>query len=532
MKRRFTFLIGCIPALCLLSAALACARVSEQVIVYITATPRGNGGAPGATSPVTLVNLFAPTITPNSPTPTLIRPTPNPLQDAVSYTVQTGDTLGTIAIVYGVAVDDLIKLNPTLTPDTPLAPGQVLALPNRTANGNTTPDFKIIPDSELVDSPSAVGFDVDQFVRFQPGFLRVYSETIGNRLMSGVDIVNFLAISNSVNPRILLTALEYSGGWLTNPVPAQNQIDYPLGYVNKDFQGLFRQLSWAASTLNEGYYGWKYRGLSLLKFDSGGAALAFAPGLNAGTVAVQYLLSRTTDKATWLSQVGANGFFATYVGLFGDPFRYTIDPLIPANLTQPALQLPFPQKQTWYYTGGPHGGWDAASGWAGIDFAPPAPPDALLAAQGPCYVSPFTETSMAAGLVVRSGDGAVVINLDMQNDERVGWTLLYLHVADQDRVPAQTVVQTGTPIGHPSCQGFDLNAAATHLHIARRYNGEWLPADCWACAPGTPAPPFVLSGWRVRGIPAQIYQGSLEKSGQPTVKADQGRNVTDNEISW
>jgi len=68
--------------------------------------------------------------------------------------------------------------------------------------------------------------------------------------------------------------------------------------------------------------------------------------------------------------------------------------------------------------------------------------------------------------------------------------------------------------------------------VARRYNGEWLPADCWACAPDTPAPPFVLSGWRVRGIPAQIYQGSLEKNGQPEVMADQGRNVTDNEISW
>jgi hypothetical protein len=35
-------------------------------------------------------------------------------------------------------------------------------------------------------------------------------------------------------------------------------------------------------------------------------------------------------------------------------------------------------------------------------------------------------------------------------------------------------VKTGDRIGHPSCEGGAANA--THVHIARRYNGEWIPA--------------------------------------------------------
>jgi murein DD-endopeptidase MepM/ murein hydrolase activator NlpD len=447
--------------------------------------------------------------------------------------VQTGDTIGALAIIYGVDTSAIFKLNPAIpNSDTaPISPGQVIMLPGQPNNINVTPSLKIIPDSELVDSPAAISFSVDQYVKYLPGFLRVYSETYDGRLMSGVDIVNFLALSNSINPRLLLALLEYRGGWLTNPVPGPDQLNYPLGYKAKGYEGLFRQLTWAASTLNYGYYGWKYRGLRLFTLTDG-SRLATAPSLNAGTAAIQYLLSRTVDRATWQHDVGTAGLYATYLALFGDPFQYAIEPLIPPNLTQPTMQLPFPQNETWYFTGGPHGGWDAASGWAAIDFAPPAPPDALVTAQGACYVSPNTALAAAGGLVVRSGDGAVVISLDRQSDERIGWSLVYLHIADPDRVAAGTIVKPGDVIGHPSCQGFDLNAAATHLHVARRYNGEWLPADCWGCTPDVSTPPFILGGWKVVGLPAQIYQGTLEKADQPVVRADQGRDVAGNQISW
>ena len=514
----------------------ACSRASDQVIIYITATPAVtiNQAVPLAPpTQITLQNSFAPTVTPLQPTRPPVRPSANATPVSVPYVVQTGDTLGALAAIYGVDVSNLLALNPMLsTADSAaLMPGQVISLPGQPSNGNVTPSLKIIPDSELVDSPSAVSFSVDQFISSLPGFLRVYSETYNGRLMSGSDIVNFLAQSNSINPRLLLALIEYRGHWLTNPVPDPDQLNYPLGYQAKGFEGLFRQLTWAASTLNYGYYGWKYRGARLFTLIDG-TRLATAPGINAGTAAVQYLLSRTVDRLTWQHDVGTSGLYATYMALFGDPFQYALEPLIPANLIQPTMQLPFPQGETWYYTGGPHGGWDASSGWAAIDFAPPAPPDALLTAQGACYISPNTSLAAAGGLVVRSGDGAVVINLDLQTDERIGWSLTYLHIADPDRVAAGTIVKPGDPVGHPSCQGFDLNAIATHLHVARRYNGEWLPADCWGCTADMNVPPFVLSGWRAVGLPAQIYQGTLEKAGQAVVRADQGRMISNNHISW
>ncbi len=510
-------------------ALIACSREADTAVQYVTATPQRSS----ATIEPELNNPFLPTITPSGPTPTPISPTPNPTRPpqnlTVSYTVQAGDTLASIANTYGITVDALLRINPSLTATTVIFPAQVIKVPDRPAN--TTPNFKIIPDSELVNSPAARGFDVAQYIRFQPGFIRIYSEDVLGKTLTGAEIVQFLATANSVNPRLLLALIEYRGNWISSPTPNADQIDYPLGYRNESKKGLFKQLSWAADWLNDGYYGSKYRGLTTLQFTDK-SQLAFSPSINAGSIAVQYFLGQMADRANWQTQVSPAGFFATYMSMFGDPFRYAIEPLIPANLVQPSLQFPFAKNETWYYTAGPHGGWDGASGWAAIDLAPPAPPDALIAANGQCYVSPFTATAMAAGLIVRSGDGAVVIDTDLDGDERTGWTILYLHIAAEDSIRAGTLVQPGAPIGHPSCQGFDLSALATHLHIARRYNGEWIAADCWACASDTPAPPMEMSGWRVRGFANQIYQGTLEKPGQPQRRAEQGRDLPDNQLTW
>ena len=59
------------------------------------------------------------------------------------------------------------------------------------------------------------------------------------------------------------------------------------------------------------------------------------------------------------------------------------------------------------------------------------------------------------------------------------------------------------PVGHPSCEGG--RATGAHVHIARKYNGEWIGIDR--------AFPFVLSGWQV--IPGEnSYQGKLVQNDQ------------------
>jgi len=53
---------------------------------------------------------------------------------------------------------------------------------------------------------------------------------------------------------------------------------------------------------------------------------------------------------------------------------------------------------------------------------------------------------------------------------------------------------------HPSCEGG--KATGTHIHIARKYNGEWIPAD-------GPVP-FNLNGW-VAHAGVKPYQGTLTR---------------------
>jgi LasA protease len=78
-----------------------------------------------------------------------------------------------------------------------------------------------------------------------------------------------------------------------------------------------------------------------------------------------------------------------------------------------------------------------------------------------------------------------------------------LHIAAHERVPVGTWVNLNDRIGFPSCEGGI--STGTHVHIARKYNGEWILAD---------GPmPFVLSGWRAHAAP-ELYKGWLTKDGK------------------
>ena len=78
--------------------------------------------------------------------------------------------------------------------------------------------------------------------------------------------------------------------------------------------------------------------------------------------------------------------------------------------------------------------------------------------------------------------------------------MFYLHISNIDRVKLGTIVKTGDRIGHPSCEGG--TSTGTHVHITRKYNGEWILADS--------ALPFDLDGWVVKNG-TRIYQGTLVK---------------------
>jgi murein DD-endopeptidase MepM/ murein hydrolase activator NlpD len=436
-----------------------------------------------------------------TPTPDAPHPIPGARTDTEIYVVQVGDTLGQIASRFGVTVDVIAEAS-NLTDINILSVGQELVVPPPDPV-NQGPNFKIIPDSELVASPVTVYFDVADFAYGENGFLVRYEEEVNERMLSGVQIVQLVSQNFSVNPRLLLAVLEYQSGWVTNPNPRTESLKYPIGWKDPKREGLYRQLAWAANELNRGFYMWRVSGVPTWILDDG-TIVPIDPTINAGTAGVQHFFSKLYGAQFWEKTVSQDGFFVVYNDLFGYPFNYAFEPVLPPNLTQPNLQLPFEEGKEWSFTGGPHGGWGDGSAWAALDFGPPGD-------EGGCIPSDDWVVAMADGPIVRAEDGAVVQDLDGDGNEQTGWTILYMHIETRDRVEPGTQLQAGSRIGHPSCEGGFSNG--THVHIARRYNGEWIPAD--------QSIPFNMDGWISSGS-GDLYDGYLSKDGI-TVKADQFR---------
>jgi len=455
-----------------------------------------DGDAPSAEvaapNPVELPGTRVPGASIFTPTPDPPLQLPTPRTETEAYYVQRNDSLGLIARRYNVDLASLIEINNIANPDQ-IEVGQYLIIPAPTP-GPPGPSFKVIPDSELVYGPASAAFDLAEFVKSHDGYLSHYTEEVDEREYSGAEVVAKVAMEYSVNPRLLLAVLEYRSGWVTKADPAEISRVYPILYFDPRREGLYRQLAWSANNLNRGFYLWRAGGIPNWILQDG-SIIPIANTLNAGTAGVQHFFSTLLERADWEQAVTERGLFSTYNDLFGYPFGYAIEPSLPPDLTQPVLQLPFEANAEWSFTGGPHGGWGEGSGWAALDFAPPGP--ALGCVQKDDWI-----VAAADGLILRADIGAVVQDLDGDGLEQTGWTLLYMHVESRDRVAPGAYLKAGERIGHASCEGGV--STGTHLHLARRYNGEWIPAD---------GPlPFNLDGW-VSGGEGYEYNGFLMKDG-------------------
>jgi LysM repeat protein len=457
----------------------------EQVVIEAeaTATPGRGKSNEAALDPVAT--------TADTPTPTPTRAPPD--TTAVFYTVRPGDTLLRIAAAYGTTTESLMRLNGLANPDQ-LSVGQELQVSLDAQE--IGPGESLIPDSELVYGPSFEDLDLTSEIERHPGLLAVYTEEVNGRTMSGVEIVDLVAKQYSVGPRVLLALLELRGGWLSNPDPSPGARLYPLGYERGAYwQGLYFQLAQAANALNTGFYGWWEDSLWLIQTGDG-AFVRFSTDLNAGTAGVQKTLADTSVSYDgWLDDL--DKFSAIYQSLFGDPFGYAVEPLVPGNVVAPELVLPWPEGETWYFTGGPHPGWGTQGAFSAIDFVTDE-------RNIGCAVSRKWVTAAGPGHVAMSEDGMVLQDLDEDGFVGTGWVILYMHVNGQDRVEVGTFLDAGDRVGHPSCEGGVSDAS--HLHIARRVNGVWVAADDvrW---------PMVLSGWRPASN-GTAYEGTLERDGQ------------------
>lgn len=414
----------------------------------------------------------------------------------ILYYAQAADTLKTVGVRFGVLPQEVASSE--AIPETGfINPGQLLIIPKRLTN--TTSSQHLLPDSEVVYSPSAASFDVVDYANAAGGYLASYQEWHKSTGMkSGAEIVERVAVENSINPRLLLSLLEYHSNWVMGRPEDRDRMDYPMGLVSPNSKGLYNQLIWAVNQLSVGYYAYREGRLTELRFQDGSTA-RLAPDLNAGTAALQYYFAQINSGQPWLDALNnESGLPKLHADMFGNPWQraQSVEPLFPQGIVQPALTLPFGRDWTWSYTGGPHGAWEQEGSYAALDFAPGS------TAPG-CVPTDAWAVASAAGLVVRTGPGLVVLDLDGDGHEQTGWVLVYLHLAEKGRVRTGDWVAAGDPVGHPSCEGGF--ATGTHLHIARKYNGEWVPAD---------GPlPFNLGGWVAKAGPLP-YKGTLTRAGE------------------
>ena len=480
-KRRLLYLQCVTHALLVIAFLVACSPVSPNP-VYITPFPQ---------TPAAIVTETT------EPTPIATRPVYEP-GTLVEYTAQNGDTLPALAAHFNTTVQEILKANPGLSIEiTTLTPGSKLLIPiyYKALWGNP---FQILPDAYFANGPLQSSFDTKAFVESHPGWLKNYSALAGNETRRGGDLIDYVARAYSISPRLLLALVEYQAQGLSAATLPEELERYPLGYEDAFHQGLYLQLNWAANLLNNGYYSWRSGELdTITRLD--GSIEHPDPWQNAATVALQNYFAYLLNVEDYQHAIYSDGFYKTYAQLFGDPWQ-NVPTVIPGDLQQPQLALPFALGKTWAFTGGPHAAWGNGEPLAALDFAPPA-------VIGGCAPSDEYVVAVADGQIVRSEPALVILDLDGDGDERTGWVVLYLHLGTDEKIRPGMLVKTGDPIGHPSCEGG--SATGTHVHIARRYNGEWIPAS------GTL--PFNLEGWEAaKG--AKEYLGTLKKHGR-TVEA-------------
>jgi len=461
------------------------------VIVVIVAGC-GSKQQSGYILPESLTSEATPTAGATS-TPASKRPVYEP-GTLVDYIAQSGDSLDLLSIRFGCSPQEILWANPQIPEDvTTLPPGFPMKIPIYYKDFWGT-EFQIIPDAAFVYGPDLLDFDLKAFLQSTTGWFKNYRATINEKNLDAAGILTYYSENYSLNPKMLLALIEFQTGALTNPDRDPSSEEFFLGFENYH-RGVHLQISYVSDLLNDGFYRYFNGELTSIEH-SNGTIENIDPWQNSATVALQYYFSLLFDGDDYGYAIGPEGYAKTFISLFGDPWRRNTT-VLPGSLTQPDLILPFSGGTVWAYTGGPHTGWGTRKPYSAIDFAPP------VESQG-CVRTEQFAVAIADGVIARTDAGTVILDLDGDGDERTGWVIFYLHLAEEGRVKVGQDVKKGDPLGRPSCEGG--TATGTHVHIARKYNGQWIPA-------ASSVLPFTMNGWiPVEG--ATAYEGLLVRGSQ------------------
>jgi hypothetical protein len=127
---------------------------------------------------------------------------PHPPGEIFDYTAQSGDTLIGIAEHFNTSIAEIREANPDLPEAiTTFPPGFPLRVPAYYVP-LTGPTFKMLPDSEVVYSPAAIGFDIQSTILKHPGYLSEMESFAYKRQRKAWDVVLVIAENYSIHPRL------------------------------------------------------------------------------------------------------------------------------------------------------------------------------------------------------------------------------------------------------------------------------------------------------------------------------------------
>ena len=226
----------------------------------------------------------------------LVSVTPLPTREAydpgelVDYTVQDGDTVVALAARFNTTVQEIQENNPVLPlTTTTLPPGLPLKIPIYYLPfwGSS---YQILPDYLFVNGPAQIAFDTLDFVAKSDGWLKSYRIYAYGDWRTGAELVQYVGMTYSISPQLLLALLEYRLQALTSPTIPNNVDRYALGFRKIYNANLYLQLLLLADTLNAGYYGWRSGEVHSIELQDG-KLMRFDPWLNAASVSLQNYFS-------------------------------------------------------------------------------------------------------------------------------------------------------------------------------------------------------------------------------------------------
>jgi hypothetical protein len=133
------------------------------------------------------------------------------------YLAQQGDTLPALAAHFNTSEASIREANPDLPQViTTLPAGYPIRVPAYYLPLTSTP-FHVLPDSQALNGPGALDFDLRAEVESRPGFLKGLTDYAQRRQRPAWQVVEVVARNYSIHPKLLLTLLEHQTHALTQP---------------------------------------------------------------------------------------------------------------------------------------------------------------------------------------------------------------------------------------------------------------------------------------------------------------------------